>query len=51
VEATFFEISAPKDVEVSSIEVYGTFLENSRGKYMAFEKHRGLGNHPHPRQF
>jgi len=45
VGANYLEICAPKDVEVSSPEVYGSFSEKLARKNMEFEK-RGGGNHP-----
>jgi len=41
-----FEICAPKDVEVSSAEVYGSVSDNFALKNVAFEKNRWDGNHP-----
>jgi len=40
-----FEIYSPKDVEVSSPEIYGSVSEKFARTKMAFKKHRG-GIHP-----
>jgi len=46
-EHHFFEIYSPKDVEVSSPEVYGSVSEKvARKKYGVWKTQGEVGNHP-----